>query len=363
MSLSDLCVQQHAHEQKRLRRLLLCGLAGSLAFHGIALTLGRYDLWQEPPDQRTPIELIVTEPPNEPRPAELSNQTNDPAAAAASAPPRAVMAAPTTTLAPPEAASALESPQPVESTQAESAVQESQSASPGSPFLSPGASGTGTAGADADAASTGGGSTPGARAGSNGRGQGRGSRTVACLDCVRPRYPESALAAGVEGQPRVSVDINPDGSVRSVTLIRSSGNPAIDQAVMRAARRSRFQPIAGGASVPIDYDLSIEGSRRHRDARRRGERQAVDLPPEVAPTAETADTPPAAATSAPSTPPVNGAAASPAQPSASPAPPAPEPAGSAPAIAPAPAPAPAPPATSVTPPAAATEPLASPLEP
>lgn len=126
----------------------------------------------------------------------------------------------------------------------------------------------------------------------NGSGQGQGSRTVACQTCVRPDYPQSALDAGAEGQPMVSVDINPDGTVRSVTLTRSSGNPAIDQAAIQAARNSRFQPVSGGASVPIEYDLTIEGSRRNRDARRRGDRQAVELPPEPSPEAATAESAP-----------------------------------------------------------------------
>ena len=122
----------------------------------------------------------------------------------------------------------------------------------------------------------------------SGNGQGQGSRTVACQNCVRPEYPDSALEAGAEGQPMVSVDINPDGSVRSVTLTRSSGNPAIDQAAIQAARSSRFQPVSGGASVPIEYDLTIEGSRRNREAQRRGERQSVEVPTEPSPTPEAA---------------------------------------------------------------------------
>jgi TonB family protein len=129
-----------------------------------------------------------------------------------------------------------------------------------------------------------------------GNAQGQGSRTVACQNCVRPEYPESALEAGAEGQPMVSVDINPDGSIRSVTLTRSSGNPAIDQAAIQAARNSRFQPVNGGASVPIEYDLTIEGSRRNREAQRRGERQFVEVPSEPSPTPEAASSEPAPAT-------------------------------------------------------------------
>jgi TonB family protein len=122
--------------------------------------------------------------------------------------------------------------------------------------------------------------------GSEGRGQ--GSRTVACQQCLRPEYPQSALEAGIEGQPRVNVEINPDGTVARVTLIRSSGNAAIDQAAIQAAQRSRFQPVAGGATVPIEYDLNIAGSQRHQNAQQRGERYSTEVP-----TPASSETPPA----------------------------------------------------------------------
>ena len=381
MSLSEICVQQHEHEQKKLKKLLLWGLLGSLGAHGIALSLSQFNLWQAATDELTPIELNVTEPlteaiPDEPevlpdptQPAELSTQTNDPAAATASAPPRAAVVAPPAPVSPPVEPVAPYSPEPVEDTQAESALEEPQptaeeALTPSETEIeevaeeisdevepetvatnsqseslrdllqrlrdSQSDSGTGTAAAPTESATAGGGTVPNAPAGdspgvtaapstTNGSGQGQGARTVACQNCVRPSYPQSALAAGAEGQPMVSVDINPDGTVRSVTLTRSSGNAAIDQAAIQAARNSRFQPVAGGASVPIEYDLTIEGSRRNRDARRRGERQAVDVPLEPNPTAETADSPPAAATSAPSEPSDNGAEASPTTPTTPPA--------------------------------------------
>jgi TonB family protein len=118
--------------------------------------------------------------------------------------------------------------------------------------------------------------------------QSQNSRTVACPNCVRPVYPESALAAGAEGQPIVSVDVNPDGTVRSVTLTRSSGNEAIDQAALRAARNSRFQPVNGGASVPIEYNLTIDGSPLNREAQQRGEQRSVEVPTEPLLTPESA---------------------------------------------------------------------------
>ena len=159
---------------------------------------------------------------------------------------------------------------------------------------------------------------------SSGAGQetrGGGSRTVACEDCVEPEYPESAVEAGIEGQPLVNVEINADGSVRSVVLTRSSGNAAIDRAAIEAAQRSRFQPVEGGASVPIEYDLNIEGSERNRAARERGERRSVEIPTPT--TAESAPPEPAETATDPApepvAPPSNDAPA-PETPSATPTP-------------------------------------------
>lgn len=408
MSLSEICVQQHQHEQSKLKLLLLWGLFGSVAAHGIALGLSQVKLWQDPADELEPIELIVAEPqtrpvPDPPEPVKLSTQTNDPVAAAASAPPPAAVTTPSTTMSPPVQPVALESPEPLTDTQAESAIEEPQgTVDPDAMVTEPAAAQSGSlrdlfqrlresqAGSGSSPSATaGGGRVPNAAAGSspggapsrsasNGRGQGQGSRTIACENCVRPNYPQSALAAGVEGQPKVSVDINPDGSVRSVTLTRSSGNAAIDQAAIQAARRSRFRPVSGGASVPIEYDLTIEGSRRHRDARRRGERQAVNLTPDPASTADTeaapaASAPPASPT--PSAPSTSGDETSPSRPTAPPvsseprvpAPAVREPApAAAPAAVPTPAPAlapePAPPAPMPNSPEPVEEPPTYPAE-
>jgi TonB family protein len=368
MSLSEICVQQHQREQGRLKRLLMWALLGSLGVHGIALGLSRFRLWPDPPEQLEPIELIVAEPVARPRPeptepAQLATQTRDPAAAPASAPAAAAVMAPSTREAPPLAPEALDAPQPADDGDAAAAEPSPMPSESLRDLLQrlresrPGPAGRSDA-ASSPSTTTGGGSVP--NAAPRGLGPRQGARTVACLNCVRPSYPQSALAAGVEGQPKVSVEINPDGSVRSVTLTRSSGNAAIDRAAVQAARRSRFQPVAGGASVPIEYDLSIEGSRRNQAARRRGERQAVDLPSAPAATTESAGppaavapaTPATSATPAPSRPP--SAVPEPAVPEqavpeqAVPAPPGPEPA-AVPAPSPAPTAAPEPPAASAEP--------------
>ncbi|MGD1860672.1 MAG: TonB family protein [Leptolyngbyaceae cyanobacterium] len=128
------------------------------------------------------------------------------------------------------------------------------------------------------------GSENGSNTSGDGNGQGSGARTIACQNCVEPQYPQSALEAGFEGAPRVQVDINPDGSVRNVTLVESSGNAEVDRAAIQAARNSSFQPIAGGASAPIEYKMTIEGSRSHREAQQQGDRRSIEVPNQEAET-------------------------------------------------------------------------------
>ena len=102
-------------------------------------------------------------------------------------------------------------------------------------------------------------------------------RQVVCVVCVKPEYPTSALASGIEGRPVVMVSIASNGRVDGVSIRRSSGNGAIDQAALSAARRSRFKPVAGGAKIPIQYDLTIKGSQRNKESSRQGERKSLNL--------------------------------------------------------------------------------------
>lgn len=323
MSLSNLCIEQHERDQTRLRRLLMLGLLGSVGLHAIAFGLSQLGIWRRPNfDIEAPIEIIVMEPPaeivEEPEPAQLSTETNSPPPPAD---PRVNEPQPPAAPAEPEPLDPLE---PLEDTQVESQLTLPEAPTPPDPdrlnnlreYLQRGQQNNPPAPAASTetAARTGSGSANTAPSNS---GSGRGSRTVACRNCVRPQYPRSALEAGAEGQPVVNVQINPDGRVSNVTLIRSSGNAAIDRAAMQAARRSRFEPIEGGASIPIEYDLTIEGSQRNRDARERGERRSVEVaaPSEPESTAQTADgteseSPPAAAPT-PDTNPEPGASSAP----------------------------------------------------
>lgn len=323
MSLSEICAQRHEQEQKQLKRLLLWGLLGSLGVHGVALSLSQFKPWQGVTDDLIPIELIAADGLTDPVPEALSDSIQaGPQTPTSAAPPTASSSGgrvpPPASMRPLVRPVVSDSPKPGEPPQAASALEASQAsaeedrlprpavaveARPEGSVLatggaepsasqpeglgdqlgqpSPSADPPSSAAQGALPHGSAGNSPIGATAPANAQGNGdsQGSRAVTCQTCVRPSYPQSALDARIEGQPMVRVEINPDGTVRRVTLTRSSGHGAIDRAAIEAARNSRFQPIAGGATVPIEYDLTIEGSRRNRDARRRGERQAVDLPP------------------------------------------------------------------------------------
>jgi protein TonB len=73
----------------------------------------------------------------------------------------------------------------------------------------------------------------------------------------RPEFPAALKAQGVEGDVTVRVDIAASGVVTSVTIVRSSGYPAFDEAAKRAAASERFAPaIRDGNPVPFSLSYS-----------------------------------------------------------------------------------------------------------
>jgi periplasmic protein TonB len=73
----------------------------------------------------------------------------------------------------------------------------------------------------------------------------------------RPEFPPALKAQGIEGDVTVRVDIAADGAVTSVTIVRSSGYPAFDDAAKRAAASERFAPaIRDGTPVPFSLSYS-----------------------------------------------------------------------------------------------------------
>jgi TonB family protein len=111
-----------------------------------------------------------------------------------------------------------------------------------------------------------------------GQGRGNGRRTISCRSCDRPSYPTAALEAGIEGEPKVAVQFDANGTVVGVVLEQSSGNAALDQAALAAAQRWRFDTGGQGGSVSVAIPFVIEGSDRHREAQRQGDRESATLP-------------------------------------------------------------------------------------
>src|SRR5438093_10866989 len=62
------------------------------------------------------------------------------------------------------------------------------------------------------------------------------------LYAPRPEYPVEDCARGWGGAGVFQLKIKPDGTVAAVTVIQSTGHPALDEAGRAAFRKWRFYP-------------------------------------------------------------------------------------------------------------------------
>lgn len=82
--------------------------------------------------------------------------------------------------------------------------------------------------------------------------------------CPTPDYPEVARRAQATGTTVVGGDVQADGTVRSVVVVRSSGasrsHKLLDRAAAEALARCRFpaQPGTLAAPVSVDYVWKLE---------------------------------------------------------------------------------------------------------
>jgi len=75
-----------------------------------------------------------------------------------------------------------------------------------------------------------------------------------------PAYPAEAIAARQTGRTLLRVAVSADGSVAELSVYRSSGVPALDQAALRAVRGWRFSAAEGSSAlrellVPVRFVL------------------------------------------------------------------------------------------------------------
>ena len=64
---------------------------------------------------------------------------------------------------------------------------------------------------------------------------------------ARKYYPEGARERGVAGSVGVAFSVGPSGEMKSVTIVRSSGSPELDEAVRKIVRSVTAPPPPGGA--------------------------------------------------------------------------------------------------------------------
>lgn len=68
---------------------------------------------------------------------------------------------------------------------------------------------------------------------------------------VAPVYPEAERMAGHEGRVMLDVQVLVDGSAGSVSIVQSSGYPALDQSAQEAVRQWQFKPKLGTDGRPV----------------------------------------------------------------------------------------------------------------
>ncbi|NES08064.1 MAG: energy transducer TonB [Okeania sp. SIO2F4] len=80
----------------------------------------------------------------------------------------------------------------------------------------------------------------------SGSSSGDGSGGVSCIDCPQPDYPSLAREEGLEGNPKLRIDIDFDGNVTNVYIEKSSGHTILDEAAIEAVKEWKLDPKDGG---------------------------------------------------------------------------------------------------------------------
>ncbi len=301
MGLSDDVDQQRAQDSRTLRRMVGLSLAGSLLLHSIMLSLKIVAPWQATKPRPTEVVVVPRRTPPVEAPPEIK-PTPLPAQPLPAQPPEQ----PLEPTLPPLQPSEL----PLPTTTAESAIPEgrvdaavNESPRVGS-GLAPGlggfSEGIGLNRSNSPIRGSGGGARQGVPGGTSDIAPPAAigpspspvppspepdspedaSRYAVCRRCPSPDYPRNALQAALEGRVGVTVDLDERGRVVEAKLTHSSGDRAIDQAVLETVEeRWRFENIDGGANdVPVEVYMTVNGSELNQRAQEWGNQTAVEIP-------------------------------------------------------------------------------------
>jgi len=79
---------------------------------------------------------------------------------------------------------------------------------------------------------------------------------------IRPKYPEIAQEAGIEGVVVVQAFIDEKGRVKETLILKGVPNTGLDEAAMQAIRETRFRPakqrersVGVWISIPVNFRL------------------------------------------------------------------------------------------------------------
>ncbi len=82
------------------------------------------------------------------------------------------------------------------------------------------------------------------------------------LTRIKPKYPEIAQEAGIEGTVIVQVFIDKKGRVKETSILQGIPNTGLDEAAIEAIRNTRFKPakqreraVGVWISIPINFRL------------------------------------------------------------------------------------------------------------
>ena len=82
------------------------------------------------------------------------------------------------------------------------------------------------------------------------------------LTPIRPKYPEIAQEAGIEGTVIVQVFVDKKGRVKETIILKGIPNTGLDEAAIKAIRKTRFLPakqreraVGVWISIPVNFRL------------------------------------------------------------------------------------------------------------
>lgn len=82
------------------------------------------------------------------------------------------------------------------------------------------------------------------------------------LTPIRPKYPEIAQEAGIEGTVVIQVFVDAKGRVRETVVLKGIPNTGLNEAALEAIRRTRFRPakqreraVGVWISIPVNFRL------------------------------------------------------------------------------------------------------------